>query len=153
MRITKSKKLTLSHKQDIFKLWNKEYPVNLQYKQLSELEAYLNQLKDQNHILLLDENNKVKGWYSDFIREKERWFLTILNSEIQGKNYGTQIIEIAKVDNSELNGWVIESNDYFKANGDPYRSPIQFYKKNGFKILENKELNNDKIKAIQIQWR
>ncbi|MBT8319111.1 MAG: GNAT family N-acetyltransferase, partial [Gramella sp.] len=137
----------------IFKLLNKEYPVNLQYKQLSELEAYLNQLKDQNHILLLDENNKVKGWYSDFIREKERWFLTILKSEVQRKNYGTQIIEIAKVDNSELNGWVVETNDYFKANGDPYRSPIQFYKKNGFKILKNKELNNDKIKAIQIQWR
>ena len=152
MRITKRKNLTLGQKQDILKLWNKEYPKNLQYNNISELEDYLNKLEDQNHILLIDKKNKIKGWYSDFMRENERWFLAILDSEIQGKKFGIQIIELAKEVNEKLNGWVIKSDNYVKANGEIYKSPIEFYRKNGFKILDQTHLKTDKISAIKVQW-
>jgi GNAT superfamily N-acetyltransferase len=152
VRVTKRKNLTLGQKQEILELWNKEYPENLQYDNISELDDYLNKLEDQNHILLIDKNDKIKGWYSDFIRENERWFLAILNSEIQGRNFGTQLIELAKKENEELSGWVINSDNYFKANGEIYKSPVEFYRKNGFKILYQTHLKTDKISAIKVQW-
>ena len=75
-----------------------------------------------------------------------------MNSEIQGRNFGTQLIELAKKENEELSGWVINSDNYFKANGEIYKSPVEFYRKNGFKILYQTHLKNDKISAIKVQW-
>lgn len=152
MKIIKRKYLTLGQKEEIFELWNREYPENLQYKNISELDDYLKKLEDQNHILITDEKNKIKGWYSDFIRNNERWFLAILAFDIQGRKYGSQIIELAKEVNIELNGWVINSEGYIKANGEAYNSPLQFYKKNGFKILNQTKLNTDKIGAVKVKW-
>jgi hypothetical protein len=152
VRIISTENLSLEQKKEIFELWNKEYPKNLQYTDITELDDYLKKLKDQNHILLVDKKNKIKGWYSDFIRGNERWFLLILDSAIQGKKYGTQIIDLGKEINDELNGWVISSKGYLKANGEAYNSPIPFYKKIGFKIFDQTKLNTDKISAIKIQW-
>lgn len=152
MRIIKSKNLNSAQKQEIFELWNKEYPVNLQYTEISEFEDYLSKLKDQNHLLIIDENDKVKGWYFDFLRDNERWFVAILDSNIQGIKFGTKLIELAKRDNEELNGWVIYSSTYLKANGEAYLSPIEFYKKNGFNVLNKIELKNDQINTIKIKW-
>lgn len=152
MRIIKSKNLNSEQKQEIFKLWNKEYPVNLEYNDISEFEDYLSKLKDQNHLLLIDENDRVKGWYFDFLRDNERWFVAILDSNTQGMKFGTKLMELAKRDNEELNGWVIHSSTYIKANGEAYLSPIEFYKKHGFNVLDKIELKNDQINAIKIKW-
>ncbi len=101
---------------------------------------------------MTDEKDKIKGWYSDFIRDNERWFLAILDSSIQGRKYGTKIIELAKEINEELNGWVIYSDNFIKANGEVYNTPLQFYKKNGFNILYQTKLKSHKISAIKVQW-
>lgn len=152
MRFIKRKKLTSSQKQEIFELWNNEYPRNLKFNDIAELNEYLSKLEDQNHILLIDDNGKIEGWYSDFIRDKERWFLAILNSKIQGKKFGTQILKLAKEANEELKGWVINSDNYIKTNGQPYKSPTDFYKKQGFQILEETKLETDRLSAIKIKW-
>lgn len=152
MKIVRRKNLTSGQKKEIVELWNTEYPLTLQYKDISELDEYLKKLEDLNHILLMDENDKIKGWYSDFIRDNERWFLAILSSEIQGRKLGAQIIKNAKETNEELNGWVINSNNYKKADGQFYKSPTDFYRKQGFQILENIKLETDKIGAIKIKW-
>ena len=152
MRITKRKKLSPEQKQELFDLWNTEYPVNLRYNDISELEEYLNKFEDQNHILLIDENGRIKGWYADFLRDDGRWFLAILHPEIQGRGFGTQLIEMAKRTNEELNGWVIKEEIYLKRNGEMYRSPIEFYRKNGFDILDQTQLKTDKINAVKIHW-
>ena len=152
MRILRRKSLTLGQKQEIFELWNNEYPRNLKYNNISELDEYLKNLKDQKHMLLMDENDKIKGWYCDFFRDQERWFLTILNSNIQGKKFGTQIINLAKETNQELNGWVINSDNYLKTNGQIYKSPTDFYKKQGFQILDDEHLKTEQISAIKIKW-
>jgi len=152
VNIQRTKILTSSQKQDLFELWNKEYPRNLKYENIKDFEDYLMPLKDLNNILLLDENEKIKGWYFDFLRENERWFAVILDSNIQGQNFGTQILNLSKVENTELNGWVIKSETYLKDNGEPYNSPIEFYRKNGFKILEETKLETDNISAIKVKW-
>tara|TARA_R100000935_G_C2818450_1_gene158496 strand:+ start:1068 stop:1550 length:483 start_codon:yes stop_codon:yes gene_type:complete len=152
VRFIKRKKLTSGQKQEIFELWNNEYPRNLKYNDIAELDEYLSTLEDQNHILLIDDNGKIEGWYSDFIRDQERWFLAILNSKIQGKKFGTQILNMAKEANEQLNGWVINSDNFIKTNGQLYKSPTDFYKKQDFQILEETKLETDRLSAIKIKW-
>ena len=116
MRIIKTNILSLQQKKAIYILWNKEYPINLTYLAFEELENYLRNLKNQRHLLLIDENEIVKGWYFDFIRENEKWFAMILDSQIQGKGFGTHLLNEAKQSVTELNGWVIDHNNYKKTN-------------------------------------
>jgi hypothetical protein len=152
VRFIKIKNLLFNQKQEILQLWNNEYPRSLQYNDISELEEYLNKLEDPKHILLVDSMDKIKGWYSEFYRDNEKWFLAILDSEIQGRNFGTQLIKMGKEGNVELNGWIINSDNYIKSNGKFYRSPTTFYLKQGFQILKDIKLETGKISAIKIKW-
>jgi len=152
MKFIRTKSLTEAQKQELLILWNSEYPRNLNYENLEALEDYLAQLEDQNHLLLLDERDQIQGWYFDFIREGERSFIIILDAQAQGKKLGSRMMELAKQQRSELNGWVVANNDYQKANGQPYYSPINFYRKHGFNILPNVKLETDKISVIKIKW-
>ena len=152
LKLRKTKTLSLSEKHQIFDLWNNEYPRNLKYENFEQFKDYLKDLKDQNHILVLDENERIIGWYFDFIREEERWFAAILNSEFHGKKIGTSLMEMAKKERSKLNGWVITSNDYLKSNNNVYNSPVGFYVKNGFQIHEDIRLETGKINALKISW-
>ena len=152
MKIVQRKILTLGQKQEIFDLWNNEYPKSLQYNDISEMDEYLRKLTNPNHFLLLDDNDKIKGWYSDFLRDREKWFLVILSSENQGQKFGSQIIKLSQLINDELNGWIINSDNYKRSNGQFYKSPTEFYRKQGFEILENTKLETDQISAIKIKW-
>lgn len=152
MNFIRRKNLTLGQKKELFELWNNEYPRSLKYNNISELDDYLKKLEDPNHILLIDEKDKIKGWYSDFIRDNEKWFLAILNSENQGQKFGTHIIELAKEVNEELNGWIITSDNYLKTNGQYYKSPVDFYRKQDFQILKDIKLVTNQISAIKIKW-
>jgi len=144
--------LSQIEKEQIIGLWNREYPRNLRYEKPEQFEAYLNGLKDQNHILIVDDNENIIGWYFDFIREEERWFAAIIASEFQGKGFGTKLLNLARKRRNLLNGWVILSADYVKYNGAPYLSPLEFYKKIGFEIYNDVKLETDKISAIKIKW-
>lgn len=145
--------LSDSEKLEIFELWNNEYPKKLSYKSIREFDEYLKNLTQQSHILLIDSNGKIKGWYFDFIRDNEKWFAIILDSNIHGKRLGTRILELAKQKENELNGWVIDHNREQKKNGESYNSPLNFYLKNGFKIMINNRLELDKISAVKIKWK
>ena len=152
LKFRKTKTLSLSEKHQIFDLWNNEYPRNLVYENLEQFQDYLNELKDQYHIILLDENEQLIGWYFDFLRDGQRWFAAILDSKFQGEGYGTKLLNLARQKRTELNGWVIPSADYIKYNGEAYRSPLEFYNKIGFKVHRNIKLETDKISAIKISW-
>ena len=152
MKFRKTITLTLKEKQQIFKLWNNEYPREFIYENLEQFEVYLEGLKDQNHILVLDEKKNIIGWYFDFIRESERWFALILDSKFHGNKIGTSLMEKAKKDRNRLNGWVIKSSDYLKANGAAYRSPVDFYRKNEFLLDNDTFLEAGKVTAIKMSW-
>ena len=144
--------LSETYKKEIFSLWNNEYPKKLNYQTFSDFEGYLKNLDNQSHILTLDENQKVKGWYFDFNRDSIKWFAIILDSRIQGKGVGTKILNLAKEKETELNGWVIDHNNDLKKNGEIYKSPLNFYLKNGFEILKEPRLELEKISALKIKW-
>jgi len=148
MEFIKTKILTFKQKEEVNELWNNE-----RHSELSDLENYLYNLNDQHHILLIGKNGIIKGWYFDFIRDDEKWFVMILDSKVQGKGLGTALLNQAKKKESELNGWVIDHNNNKKQNGDFYKSPIEFYKKNGFEILSDTRLELEKISAVKIKWK
>lgn len=153
MQIVRRIVLSDTDKEDVLKLWNNEYPEQLVYNSIEEFEEYLGNLIYQNHALLIDEQGRVVGWYFDFIREEQKNFAIILDSDYHGKGYGTKLIGYAKEKHKELNGWVIDHNNYKKMNGDNYISPLEFYLKNGFEVIEKERLKSNKITAIKIKWK
>ena len=44
------------HKDYLFKIWNNEYPINLAFKNLQEVDNYLNSLIEAKHFFVVDNN-------------------------------------------------------------------------------------------------
>jgi len=152
MEFIKTFELSKSQKLDILELWNNEYPKKLGHNNTAEFDKYLDTLSEKSYILLLDTSQKVIGWYVDFKRDDEKWFAVILDSKQQGKGYGTKLLNMAKEKEIVLNGWVIDHNNDKKRNGEIYKSPLNFYLKNGFELINNQRLELDKISAVKITW-
>jgi len=119
---------------------------------MKEFDSYLVGLENLQHVLVKDGRNNVLGWYSDFKRANEIWFAMILDTSVHGKGIGTSLIEKAKKSNKTLNGWVIDHADYPKNDGSMYKSPLEFYLKNDFKVLKETRLELPKISAVKIIW-
>lgn len=153
MKFTETENLNKEQKTKVLELWNREYPKKLSLPGLDAFEQYLQNLGDKRHILLLDEQGTVKGWLISFIRDKERCFVMVLDPSMQGKGWGSKILDRAKKSDSELNGWVIDHNTELKQNGEKYISPIRFYEKNGFRILPDTATIKEGIHGIKVTWK
>jgi hypothetical protein len=153
MQIITTTYLTDSQKESAFNLWNNEYPKDLQYKHLTAFDSYLNGLSEKRHYLLINEEETIAAWAVTFTRNAKKWFAIIINSEIHGKGYGTMILDEIKKDEPQLLGWVIDHERDLKSNGQKYRSPLAFYKKNNFDILPDCRLESETISAVKIVWK
>ena len=49
-------------------------------------------------------------------------------------------------------GWVIDNDAEMKLDGKPYRSPLSFYQKRGFKIHRDIRIETEKLSAVKIEW-
>ncbi|MFC5047399.1 GNAT family N-acetyltransferase [Aquimarina hainanensis] len=152
IKIQETSSLHSIHKKEIYQLWNKEYPKQLAYADMSDFDTYLNSLIDPIYRLLIDKD-RIKGWYTDFIREEKRWFVMIIDTSLHGKGYGRKLLQLAQNNRLELNGWAIDHDEDKKQDGSPYRSPITFYQKNGFIVIPNIRLRSDLINAVKVQWK
>ncbi len=142
-----------SQKMALMNLWNAEYPASLAYAELAEFEQYLNHLINPKHFLLHDEQNQIKAWAFSFLREGAIWFAIILAHEIQKQGFGKQLLDTLKSENEDLNGWVVDHNATLKVNGEIYLSPLAFYEKSGFSIIDGQRIELEKISAVKIQWK
>lgn len=152
MRIVQKEILSLEEKETLRELWNNEYPAKLNLKTIEDFELYLNGLSKIKHYLLLDDSDEIQGCTFTFLREDENWFAIILNSEIHGKGNGSFLMNEIKKNNTSLNGWVIDNENEVKQNATLYKSPIQFYEKNGFTICKDIRIENEKLSAVKINW-
>jgi hypothetical protein len=152
MKLMVLKTLDRLQKEAVRKLWNEEYPKSIVLKTPQDLSDYLEKLHDQNHILLQDKNNEIIGWFFGFMRDSERWFAIIVNSKKHKKGYGTALLNKAKSLYAELNGWVITDATHTKQDSSAYISPLGFYLKSGFSVLENETFETDKMKTVKIKW-
>lgn len=139
-------------KGQLFELWNREFPYKLSYKSLDEFNGYLLKLNNLTNFILLNEENIIEGWSFSFEREGERWFAIILSEQIQGLGLGRKMLDKLKNKEKELSGWVIDHNNDLKQNGTVYHSPLSFYLKCGFVILNDVRLELDTISAVKIKW-
>jgi len=152
MKIVQDEVLSTAQKQSLFQLWNSQYPEKICYHELTEFENYLDGLSNKSHFLLLGEKDEIMGCAFSFIRERKDWFAIIVNSEIQGKGFGTLLLDELKKYKSVLNGWVIDHQNDFKQNKQRYNSPLPFYIKNDFVICKDTRIENEKISAVKIKW-
>ena len=153
MKIIEKDVLTLEQKDSLMQLWNNEYPERLHLNTIEDFDLYLNGLTNTKHYLLVDDPNKIIGWTFTFLREDENWFAIILDHQIQGKGNGSLLMNEIKSKNNCLNGWVVDHENEVKQNGDFYKSPMPFYIKNGFTILAETRIENEKMSAVKINWR
>lgn len=151
-KIIQTNELNEQARQQVFDLWNHEYPVNLSYNSLTEFENYLQNLTKLKHYLLTSATDLVLGWALTFDRDSEKWFAIILSEKIKGKGFGRKILNELKQVESILNGWVIDHNNDKKKNGLTYVSPLKFYEKCGFETQTDVRLELDKISAVKIKW-
>lgn len=151
MNILETLALTPSQLIAVLALWNQEYPENLNYS-MADFEKYLHALTNIKHYLLSAYDGIVAGWAFTFNRDEQKWFAIILDQSKQMQGYGTHILNKLKETEPELNGWVIDHNNYLKANGEPYKSPLGFYIKNKFEVTSTR-LETEKLSAVKIIWR
>lgn len=152
MKIITTPILSDHQKQAALKIWNTEYPVRLLMPGMDELDAFINPLINPKHYLLINEVNEIVGWAATFSRETARCFFIILSGSIHGKGYGTLLLNEIKKDEKQLFAWAIDHDNDVKANGEPYASPIKFYRKNEFTINEGLRLENEQLSAVNILW-
>ena len=152
MKIVETFDLTEEQKRKALSLWNQEYPAQLMFADLNELNDYLIKLNRKKHYLLINQDNELLGWTFVFERENETWFAIILDSRIQRKGIGTKLIKNLQAKEEQLNGWVIDRSSDKKSSGNIYKSPINFYLKNGFALNSEYRLKNGRISAVKIVW-
>ncbi len=152
MKITKTENLSADQKQNIVRLWNAEYPAKLQHSGIESFDEYLSTKADLQHYLLTDENETIKGWLATFIRDEEKWFALLVDVTEQKKGYGTMLLDKVKEFENELNGWVMDHEKDVKASGEIYLSPLRFYLKNEFEILNEIRLETEIMSAVKIKW-
>lgn len=152
MKIETQKSLSEIQKEVITQLWNTEYPQQLSFGNVDDFDKFLNSVSDKTHYLLIDENTQIKGWLMTFTRQDERWFSVIVDSSEKQKGYGTQLLEVIKNAENEINGWVVEHDNYLKNNGEIYQSPLGFYEKKGFEILHDVRWLTKNLSTVKIRW-
>jgi GNAT superfamily N-acetyltransferase len=153
MKVIYSPWLNDEQKSAVLKLWNQEYPDQLQYKTRDDLDSYLSHLQDAAHFLYTGSSNEVLGWAFKFSRESARWFAVILDSSIHKKGIGTLLLNKLKDQETELHGWVVDHDSYLKSDAQVYFSPLAFYLKNEFKVIEGVRLESPLLSAAKIIWR
>lgn len=150
MIVLHTNQLTAEQKIAVSLLWNQEYPQQIMMETLIDFESYLSELLDEEHYLYTEDD--ILGWAFKFTRNKEKWFAVILDSSVQHKGIGTLLLNKLKTGETTLNGWVVDHNNYKKSNLETYTSPLPFYIKNGFKVLEDIRLQSPKLSGVRIKW-
>ncbi|MET1054928.1 MAG: GNAT family N-acetyltransferase [Pedobacter sp.] len=152
MTVIHTIELSEEQKNGILNLWNNEYPDQLNYKDIADLDCYLANLPGARHfICMLDQ--AILGWAFKFSREAETWFAIILDSSIQKQGVGTLLLNKLKTDEYTLTGWVVDHDRYLKTNGQTYYSPLNFYLKNGFGVNRQLRLESPQLSAAMIKWQ
>ena len=148
MKIISTKILSEKQSGQINQLWNDEYPLKLK----DRFPILLDGADWHNHYIILDDEQNVIAWAVDFEKEKQIRFSIIVASKHKGKGLGGLLIDKLKEENKEFYGWVIDHNNDLKSNGEHYHTPMPFYIKHGFEILNEFRIDNEMIKAVLVKW-
>lgn len=144
--------LSIEQKEAIFRMWNNEYPAQLAYDSIEDLDVYLGNLHSAYHYFAVDIVGNIVGWAFSFVRESEKWFAIIVDSTLHKTGVGTMFLNRLKEKTMLLNGWLTDHDNYIRCDGTPYISPVGFYLKNGFTLHADIRLQTDQLSAAKITW-
>jgi len=148
MRLIYTLKLNENQHQQIDVLWNKEYPKNLK----NRFSKLLEDATHYRHFILENQQNIIVGWAVLFDTENETRFSVIVDETYKGKGLGSQLIAELKKACSCFFGWVIDHNNDVKNDGSFYRSPLMFYRKMNFEVLQDQRIETPIISAVKVKW-
>jgi GNAT superfamily N-acetyltransferase len=148
MNIFKTRQLTDKQFAQINQLWNDEFPVKL----ANRFPILLEGVENYSHYLVEDAQQQVMAWAVDFEKDQQVRFSIIVAKKHQGKGLGGLLIDRLKAANNTLYGWVIDHDADLKSNGKSYQSPMSFYVKHGFEILNDHRIDNEMIRAVLIKY-
>jgi hypothetical protein len=149
MRVIYTEHLSKNQHQQIDFLWNKEYPKNL----MNRFSMLLDDAINYRHFIIENEQNTIVGWAVLFDKENETRFSIIIAESFKGKGLGCQLITELKKESPCFYGWVIDHSNDVKNDGSIYHSPISFYSKLNFEILNDQRLETPIISAVKIKWQ
>lgn len=144
--------LTVKQKSSVLKIWNKEYPKQMN-KSIEQLDLYLSELDNVIHFLLVNVDEEVLGWAFKFSRDVGRWFVIILDGTIQKNGWGSQLLHNIIENEVEMNGWVVDNDLYTRSDSTIYQSPLAFYLKNGFISVPESRLESQDLSAVKIIYK
>jgi len=152
LQISKYPTLTTQQKYILLALWNREYPKQLALHDLTSLNRYLATLINTEHYLMHTEEETF-AWAFTFSRDSSKWFAIIIDSKYQFRGLGTRLLKTLKENENELSGWVIDHALYRKSDGKRYSSPISFYLKNNFKVVDSCRIETPELSAVKVVWK
>jgi hypothetical protein len=152
MKVVKTKSLNTEEKEVVFSLWNDEYPGQLGFNTTIDMDKYLATLHGLEFYLLKNDIKFIEGWAMTFRTGEEKWFTITVSNKVQRQGKGRFLLDKLKADNNALNGWVIDHENDTKRNGEIYQSPLEFYKKNGFRVFPEYRLEIPVLSAVKIAW-
>lgn len=144
--------LTAEQKSSVLKIWNKEYPKQMN-KSIEELDVYLSELENLVHFLILNIDEEILGWAYKFSRDLQKWFVIILDNTIHKNGWGSKLLLKIIENEVEMNGWVVDKDLYRRSDSTIYRSPLAFYHKNGFISVPESRLESQDLSAVKIIYR
>lgn len=138
---------------ELLKCWNEVYPLNLKFDDLGNMKIYFDGLQKLEYFLLIDSSIPATAFSFRFIRDEELWLAMLMPPAMQGKGYGSILIEELTENINSISAWVVDHERDVKADGSPYISPLLFYLKERFEIQEGVRLENDTISAAKLVWK
>jgi GNAT superfamily N-acetyltransferase len=147
--IIKTKELSLNQVEQINQVWNDEYPIKLN----NRFRILLNDAKSYMHYIIENEKQEIIAWGVMFEKEDEHRFSILVVKKYQGQELGKQLIDSFKKDYPIFYGWVIDHDNDVKINGEKYVSPLPFYLKHGFKILNEQRIDTEMISAVKVEFK
>jgi GNAT superfamily N-acetyltransferase len=147
--IIKTKELSTSQAEQIHRAWNEEYPVKLNNRfglLLSDVTSYM-------HYIIENDKQEIVAWGVMFEKDDERRFSILVDSNYKGQGLGKKLIDAFKKDYSIFYGWVIDHDNDVKMNGEKYVSPLSFYLKQGFTILNEQRIDTEMISAVKVEHK
>ncbi len=155
--------LTWDELKKFARIWNEEYPTIIDRYHLPKLTGKKPLLSEHSKhwkIILARKKNHPKENIIGFIqlqlsRENDRicFFIMAIDRSHQRMGIGTKLLEKAKELVDELHGWVIVEDIYFKEDGSPYHSPLQFYLRNGFELGKKRYVKEKNLLLKEVIWR
>lgn len=147
MEVIKTKDLTAIQFKQINQLWDEEFPLNLK----GRFRILLEGVEKYTHYLVVNQFGNIIAWAVAFEKDSEMRFSLIVGINQQRKGLGSILIECLKEDLDDFYGWVIDHNNDNKENGEIYQSPLHFYKKHGFEVLNYVRIDTEILQAVKIK--